>query len=93
MKRSITVGIFMLLGLLLSVVIVFLIGDKRNFWTGKVTYQASFADVAGLKPGRESDEETNLFWHRGLSLSDIALGAFMLEKAKRMGLGQKLRFR
>jgi ornithine cyclodeaminase len=49
--------------------------------------------VAGLKPGRESDEETNLFWHRGLSLSDIALGAFMLQKARRMGLGQTLRFR
>ncbi|MGH6639427.1 MAG: ornithine cyclodeaminase family protein, partial [Polaromonas sp.] len=49
--------------------------------------------VAGLKPGRQSDDETNLFWHRGLSLSDIALGAFMLEKAKRMNLGQKLRFR
>jgi ornithine cyclodeaminase len=49
--------------------------------------------VAGLKPGRQSDEETNLFWHRGLSLSDIALGAFMLQKAKAMGLGQTLRFR
>ena len=49
--------------------------------------------VAGLKPGRESDDETNLFWHRGLSLSDIALGAYMLEKARRLGLGQQLRFR
>jgi ornithine cyclodeaminase len=49
--------------------------------------------VAGMKPGRESDSETNLFWHRGLSLSDIALGAFMLEKAKRLGIGQKLRYR
>ncbi len=29
----------------------------------------------------------------GLSLSDIALGAFMLEKARRMQLGQNLRFR
>jgi ornithine cyclodeaminase len=48
--------------------------------------------VAGLKPGRESDSETNLLWHRGLSLSDIALGAAMLEKAKRLGIGQKLRF-
>ena len=36
--------------------------------------------VAGLKPGRESDDETILFWHRGLSLSDIALGHAMLEK-------------
>jgi alanine dehydrogenase len=49
--------------------------------------------VAGLKPGRESDTETNLFWHRGLSLSDIALGAAMLEKARRMDIGQHLRFR
>jgi ornithine cyclodeaminase len=49
--------------------------------------------VAGLKPGRASDAETNLFWHRGLSLSDIALGAAMLAKAKGLGLGQRLRFR
>jgi ornithine cyclodeaminase len=49
--------------------------------------------VAGLKPGRERDEETNLFWHRGLSLSDIALGAAMLAKADRLGIGQRLRYR
>jgi ornithine cyclodeaminase len=48
--------------------------------------------VAGLKPGRENDKENILFWHRGLSLSDIALGHAMLEKATRLGLGQKLRF-
>jgi ornithine cyclodeaminase len=48
--------------------------------------------VAGLKPGRESDAETNLFWHRGLSLSDIALGHALLEKSKRLGIGQQLRF-
>ena len=49
--------------------------------------------VVGKKPGRERDDETILFWHRGLSLSDIALGAAMLEKARRLGLGQKLRYR
>jgi len=49
--------------------------------------------VAGLRPGRESDNETNLFWHRGLSLSDIALGAAMLAKAKRLGIGQDLLYR
>jgi alanine dehydrogenase len=49
--------------------------------------------VVGRKPGRERDDETILFWHRGLSLSDVALGAAMLEKAKRLGIGQKLRFR
>lgn len=48
--------------------------------------------VAGRKPGRERDDETILFWHRGLSLSDIALGHAMLEKAKRLDIGQRLRF-
>jgi ornithine cyclodeaminase len=48
--------------------------------------------VAGLKPGREHDDETILFWHRGLSLSDIALGHAMVEKGKRLGIGQRLRF-
>ncbi|MBP2229222.1 ornithine cyclodeaminase/alanine dehydrogenase-like protein (mu-crystallin family) [Azospirillum agricola] len=48
--------------------------------------------VAGLRPGRESDDETILFWRRGLSLSDIALGHAPLEKAARLGIGQTLRF-
>jgi alanine dehydrogenase len=48
--------------------------------------------VAGLKPGRESEAETNLLWHRGLSLSDIALGHAMLAKAAALGIGQRLRF-
>ena len=41
--------------------------------------------VAGKKAGRESDDETILFWHRGLSLSDIGLGHAMLEKEKKNG--------
>jgi len=48
--------------------------------------------VAGLKPGRERDDETILLWHRGLSLSDIALGAAMLAKAAARGIGQTLRY-
>jgi ornithine cyclodeaminase len=48
--------------------------------------------VAGRKSGRENDGETILLWHRGLSTSDIALGAAMLAKAKRMGIGQQLRY-
>jgi ornithine cyclodeaminase len=48
--------------------------------------------VAGRKPGRESPRETILFWHRGLSLSDIALGAALLTKAAARGVGQSLRF-
>jgi ornithine cyclodeaminase len=64
---------------------------------GKLSEKTLYAElgqiVAGKKPGRESDAETNLFWHRGLSLSDIALGAAMLAKAKRLGIGQTLRYR
>ena len=48
--------------------------------------------AAGLKAGRERDDETSLLWHRGLSLSDIALGAAMLAKAKHLGIGQRLRY-
>ena len=48
--------------------------------------------VAGVRRGRESDQETILFWHRGLSLSDIALGHALLTKAEAMQLGQTLRF-
>ncbi len=48
--------------------------------------------VCGTKTGRTSDDETILFWHRGLSLSDIALGHAMLEKAARLGIGQTLRY-
>ena len=48
--------------------------------------------VAGRKPGRERADETILFWHRGLSLSDIALGAAMLAKARALGIGQRLRY-
>lgn len=63
---------------------------------GKLTEETLHAElgqiVAGLKPGRESADETILFWHRGLSLSDIALGHAMLTKAKDMGVGQRLRF-
>lgn len=48
--------------------------------------------VCGSRPGRESDDETILFWHRGLSLSDIALGMALLQKAKSTDVGQSLRF-
>ena len=63
---------------------------------GKLSEETLHAEiceiVTGAKPGRESEGETILFWHRGLSLSDIALGAAMLNKARRLGIGQSLRY-
>jgi ornithine cyclodeaminase len=69
---------------------------RAHVEAGKLSEQTLHAElgqiVAGLKAGRETEEETILFWHRGLSLSDIALGHAMLEKGARMGIGQRLRF-
>ena len=48
--------------------------------------------VAGLRPGRESDEETIVLWHRGLSLSDMALGHAILTKATATAVGHRLRY-
>ena len=48
--------------------------------------------VAGAKPGRQREDETILFWHRGLSITDIALGAALLAKARRQSVGQVLRY-
>jgi alanine dehydrogenase len=69
---------------------------RAHVEAGKLSERTLHAElgqiVAGLKPGRENDDETILFWHRGLSLSDIALGCAMLKKADRLGYGQRLRF-
>lgn len=69
---------------------------RRHVETGKLSAETLHAElceiVVGSRPGRESDSETILFWHRGLSLSDIALGHAMLEKAHARGLGTELRF-
>lgn len=43
--------------------------------------------VAGLKPGRESDDERNLFWHKGFAISDIVIGHLAYERAKERGIG------
>ena len=69
---------------------------RAHVETGRLSETTLHAElgqiVAGSKPGRESEAETNLFWHRGLSLSDIALGHAMLEKGERLGIGQRLRY-
>ena len=49
--------------------------------------------VAGKKPGRESDDETILFWHRGLATTDIAVGHALYERAVERGIGTTLRYR
>jgi alanine dehydrogenase len=69
---------------------------RAHVEAGKLSAETLHAElgqiVAGLRPGRESDGETILFWHRGLSLSDIALGHALLAKAASVGAGQRLRY-
>ena len=69
---------------------------RAHVETGRLTEATLHAElgeiVAGRKPGRESDDETILLWHRGLSLSDVALGHALLEKARGLGFVHRLRF-
>ena len=46
--------------------------------------------VAGLKPGRESQEERILFWHKGFAISDIMIGNLAYQKAREKGVGTVL---
>jgi alanine dehydrogenase len=69
---------------------------RRHVDSGRLSERNLHAElgqiVAGNRPGRERDDETILFWHRGLSTSDIALGHALMQKAARAGIGQRLRF-
>jgi alanine dehydrogenase len=49
--------------------------------------------VAGHKPGRESDDERILFWHRGLATTDVAVGQLLYERALERDLGTVLHYR
>jgi ornithine cyclodeaminase len=49
--------------------------------------------VAGLRPGRERDDERILFWHRGLGTTDVALACDLVARAEIAGLGTRLRYR
>lgn len=50
-SREIKVGLFVLVGLILSGMIVFLIGDQRHLFERSIVYRTSFDDVQGLAPG------------------------------------------
>jgi phospholipid/cholesterol/gamma-HCH transport system substrate-binding protein len=51
MSRQFKVGLFVIAGLALTMVAIFLIGNTSQLWTPKVSYSTAFNDVAGLKPG------------------------------------------
>jgi phospholipid/cholesterol/gamma-HCH transport system substrate-binding protein len=50
-KSDIKVGVFVLFGLVLAVLVIFLIGDERRYFNSSVEYRADFNEVEGLKRG------------------------------------------
>jgi phospholipid/cholesterol/gamma-HCH transport system substrate-binding protein len=51
MSRELKVGLFVILGVILTMISIFIIGNTRRLWEPKAEYRAAFQDVAGLKPG------------------------------------------
>ena len=60
-------------------------------------YQTLYAQigeiVSGGKPGRERPDERILFWHRGLSILDVAVAYLILTRAEAAEAGTMLRYR
>lgn len=65
--------------------------------SGRLTEETLYAElgaiVSGRKPGRERPDERILFWHRGLSILDVALGHLLLRRAEAAGAGTMLKYR
>jgi ornithine cyclodeaminase len=65
--------------------------------SGRLTAETLHAElgqiVSGDRTGREREDERILFWHRGLSITDVALGEAMLVKAQSLGVGTTLPYR
>jgi ornithine cyclodeaminase len=61
---------------------------------GRLTRERLHAEigeiVAGKRPGRESERETIIFWHRGFAISDIVVGKRVLATAEARGIGTVL---
>jgi alanine dehydrogenase len=64
---------------------------------GRLTAETLHAElgqiVAGLVPGRESNDERIVFWHRGLATTDVAVAWRAVERARAEGIGTTLRYR
>ncbi|WP_421695689.1 ornithine cyclodeaminase family protein [Aestuariivirga sp.] len=62
--------------------------------SGRLTRDHLHAEIgeiaAGMRPGRQTEEERIVFWHRGFAISDIALGRAIYDNAKAAGRGSEL---
>jgi phospholipid/cholesterol/gamma-HCH transport system substrate-binding protein len=63
-KRSVIVGIFLALAVIILVAGIFVLGGQQNRFVQTVTVKAVFDDVAGLKPG-------NNVWFSGVKIGTV----------------------
>ncbi|GAA2524761.1 ornithine cyclodeaminase family protein [Winogradskya humida] len=65
--------------------------------TGRLSEKTLYAQigeiVTGRKPGREHPDERILYWHRGLSILDVAVAHLILTRAEAADTGTLLRYR
>jgi len=70
---------------------------RPHLRSGALTRESLHAEIGDVvtdrRPGREDDDERILFWHRGLSILDVAVGQLILERAAEADLGTMVRFR
>lgn len=70
---------------------------RPHLRAGRLTRETLHAEigevVTGKRPGREDDAERILFWHRGLSILDVAVGQLILDRVEQADLGTMVRFR
>jgi phospholipid/cholesterol/gamma-HCH transport system substrate-binding protein len=50
-SKEVRVGAFVLAGLVVAGIVVFMIGEEKRLFESKLTYRTSFSDVQGLKSG------------------------------------------
>jgi phospholipid/cholesterol/gamma-HCH transport system substrate-binding protein len=50
-SKEMRVGAFVLAGIIISGIVIFMIGDEKRLFESKLTYHTSFSDVQGLKAG------------------------------------------
>ena len=69
---------------------------RQHVDAGTLSQQTLYAElgqiVAGIKPGRETDLERILLWHRGLPILDIAVAWRILQRAEQADVGTMLRY-
>ncbi len=62
--------------------------------SGELSGEDIYAEIgevaASKKAGREAEDGLIIFWHRGFAISDIMLGAYILEQAQQKNVGRVL---